>query len=180
MLVRKQFNRNLTLICVLHTLLFVFSSALLSFAQLRMLPHPLNEDVPAFWTAVCFAGLIGAFLYFGRKCYSYQIGDKFDKIIEGAPNEEVGAARIGGYYLYLLLRPFAGIAIGPIAAMVVMGGISTISSQTTSAGPQSVSDVGRYIIYLAAFVGGYTSSDLFDGLAKFGKSVLRPNGGDDD
>lgn len=175
---RQKFNSSLTRICVLHTVLFVLVVGVICAANLKLFPPPLDQKTPVFWMTVGLAGLVGALLYFARKCYVYQINDKYDRISEGTSDEQVIGARIGGYYLYLITRPLAGIAVGPIAAMIVMGGISTIGRHTSVTGPQSVSDVGIYIILLAAFVGGYTSSDLFDGLANFGKSVLRPRASD--
>lgn len=172
---RTRFNNNLTKICIGQSILFVLVIGLIAFFFISNSRLAYLSDQELFWITVSLVGFCGALLYFARKCYVYQINSKHDRIAESCTSEEILASKVQGYYLYLVSRPFAGIAVGPIAAMILLGGVSTISRQTTAGGVASLSEAGHYLIFLAAFIGGYTSSDLFDALSKFGKSMLRPS-----
>jgi hypothetical protein len=136
------------------------------------------------WANSGLLGLLGSLLFFSRKTYVYLITNKLIRI-----EDEVEAdarkrghdanvdkivlyqARLIGYYLYLIVRPLGGAAIGPLTAMIILGGLSTLS-KTSSANAGTLSAAGIYIIYLFSFIGGYTSSDMFDYLSKAGSRFV--------
>jgi len=171
---KRRFNRTLTLISVAHSAFSVLTILLIAIVNLRLLPASLSSDNAVFWITVSLIGLVGAFLHFSRKCYVYQITNKYDKIAAADGSANDVNSRVSGYYLYLWTRPLAGLSVGPITTMVILGGLSTISKTTGEGGLSNLSEAGHYVVYLGAFVGGYTSSDLFDALSKFGSSALKP------
>ncbi|WP_299927811.1 hypothetical protein [uncultured Pelagimonas sp.] len=171
---KKKFNRNLSIICIFHSLMCIFTICLIAAANLRLIPIPISTDAAVFWFTVSLIGLVGAFLHFCRKCYTYQINDKYSKLEDLSDDDSALESRVSGYYLYLCTRPLAGLSIGPVTTMIILGGLSGISSAAGESGLSSLSEAGFYLIYLSSFVGGYTSSDIFDALSKFGQSALRP------
>jgi hypothetical protein len=130
-------------------------------------------------------GFVGSLLYFSRKVYAYLITDRFGRLIKlrasTVEDTENGAGTMDvetfntiamGYYIYLSTRPLAGLAIGPIMMFLVRGGLITFGD---SAGGETVelSVAGGYLVYVAAFVGGYSSSDLFDYFSNFGGRLMK-------
>ena len=169
-----SFRKSLIRICLLHSILFFGTAVVLAAVFLEAKSFTDLEAVEKFWVSIVLFGFAGALLYFSRKCYVYIITDKYKRILADSDNKDSSAReKAMGYYAYLTLRPFGGIAIGPVAAMLILGGLSTLSKNDGGQGVANLSDAGRYLIMLAAFVGGYTSSDLFDALSTFGKNALK-------
>jgi hypothetical protein len=131
------------------------------------------------WVNTALFGFIGSLLFFGRKAYVYLITDKFFRV-EADIVAERGVApalvegrlrsRTIGYYMYLSLRPLGGIVIGPIVAMLILGGLTTLT-KSAAMNASSLSPAGLFLIYLFSVVGGYTSSDMFDYLSKIGSRL---------
>lgn len=143
----------------------------------------LGGDVHRLWTDAVLFGFLGSLLNFSRKAYVYLITDKLWRIgddidanlskgsVTHELSEEIFRTRLTGYYLYLATRPFGGLVIGPLVTMLILGGLTTLGKS----GPHdatALSPAGIYLIYLFSFVGGYTSSDMFDYLSKAGGSLL--------
>ncbi len=63
-------------------------------------------------------------------------------------------------------------AIGPVIAMIFLGGLTSFG-KTSGFNTGSLSIAGVYVIYLLSFVGGYTSSDLFDYLSTVGEKFRK-------
>jgi hypothetical protein len=136
------------------------------------------------WINAAMLGFLGSLLYFSRKTYVYLITDKLYRLEAeatkdtqasgnslGATKDERYRTRLIGYYVYLIIRPFAGIAIGPMSAMIILGGLTTLSKNSSVSG-SALSQTGIYVVYLFSFVGGYTSSDMFDYLSKLGGRLV--------
>ena len=111
--------------------------------------------------------LIGNAIYFSRKCYVYLITDKFGNLVSRASEESNADAnylrrKLAGYYLYLIIRPLMGVAIGPILyLLVISGGLITFAA--VRAGDSiDLSAGGKYLICAASFLAGHASSDVFD------------------
>jgi len=124
-------------------------------------------------------GLTGSLLYFSRKVYSYLISDKFARILnQDSPGRVAGEftedirTRLWGYYYYLGVRPLAGVVIGPLITLFVMAGLATFAN--ASAGCElGVSKAGNYVVYVVSFLGGYSSSDLFDYFSVLGARAIK-------
>jgi hypothetical protein len=143
----------------------------------------LMEEPVSNWTPLvnsALLGFLGSLFYFGRKVYVYLITDKFGRIKEsqggsaGATEEAVDRLRgaLVGYCIYLSTRPLAGLAIGPLLLMAVLAGLMTFSP-SPSGSRVAVSVAGTCLIYFISFVGGYSSSDLFDYLSGLGAKLAR-------
>lgn len=124
-------------------------------------------------------GFLGSLLYFSRKIYVYLITDKFFEMMriqDDISNEDIKIDRfksmLFGYYIYLSTRPIAGLVIGPLLYMAVLAGLTTFSKAPT--GPEvSLSTAGVYLIYVISFIGGYSSSDLFDYFSGLGAKLIK-------
>jgi hypothetical protein len=171
------------LVCIgfYHLTLILLTAGLLYYTnQNERGVFSFNDGERNFWVNVALLGFIGSLLYFSRKIYVYLIANKIFRIeseinrdveqsSDGAEDIRIGRfqSRLAGYYLYLAARPIGGLAIGPIIAMIILSGLTTLSKNATITGSQ-LSSAGIYIIYVFSFVGGYTSSDMFDYLSKAG------------
>jgi hypothetical protein len=131
------------------------------------------------WVNTALFGFIGSLLFFGRKAYVYLITDKFCRVeadilaergVDPALVEGRLRSRTIGYYMYLSLRPLGGIVIGPIVAMLILSGLTTLT-KSAAMNASSLSPAGLFLIYLFSVVGGYTSSDMFDYLSKIGSRL---------
>ena len=171
---KEKFNANLTKIAVLHSILSIVAMVLVGVVNIRLGFLSLLSDAAIFWITASLIGLVGAFLNFSRKSYVYQITAKYDRIANDTEDSSSIPSKISGYYVYLIFRPSAGLTVGPITAMIMLGGLSAISKVSGETGLSSLSETGHYVIYLGAFVGGYTSSELFDALSKFGSKIINP------
>jgi len=120
-------------------------------------------------------GLLGSTLYFSRKCYVYLITNKLAKVIRENRKQEGGETDANnvlcGYYMYLILRPIAGIAIGPILYMLAATSVITIAGKSVGS-DSDISQSGRYLIYTFAFLGGHAASDMFDYFSWMARSRL--------
>ena len=76
-----------------------------------------------------------------------------------------------GYYIYLSTRPIAGLIIGPLLLMAVLAGLTTFTKPSIGV-EVSVSAAGIYLIYVVSFIGGYSSSDLFDYFSSLGAKLI--------
>ena len=145
--------------------------------------HPrVNSE---FWKNGSLLGATGSALYFSRKAYVYLITDRVVSLQRRATEEIDSRAegrekfvirstenRIYGYIMYLTLRPFGGFVIGPLVSMIILAGINTFgSSNVSNAG--DISSRGIYLIYVFSFIGGYTSSDMFDYFSRLGSRFSR-------
>jgi hypothetical protein len=140
----------------------------------------LSDSERLLWMNAALIGFIGSLLYFGRKAYVYLITEKFrrleaelvqDGAIDQTMLEQRMRGKIIGYYMYLSLRPFAGLVIGPAVAMIILGGVTTLT-KSSGTGAGALSQPGLLLIYLFSLIGGYTSSDMFDYLSKSGKRFI--------
>jgi hypothetical protein len=171
---RRRGTRWLVCIGVYHLILLITVGYLLFRINLT------DSGLPAFgnggytlWANVALLGCIGSLLYFSRKTYVYLIAGKLWKIDEELITElhnlpsseserlERYRAKLAGYYLYLITRPFGGLAIGPLITMVILGGLTTLTKDGKLNGA-TLSLAGEYLVYTFAFAGGYASSDFFD------------------
>jgi hypothetical protein len=141
-----------------------------------------GEVASALWVNASLIGFSGSLLYFARKTYVYLITNKVWRIGREATTEgnavfgESSAearyrARLLGYYVYLLGRPFGGLAIGPLVAMIILGGLTSLS-KAGSLSVSALSEAGAFTVYVFSFIGGYISSDLFDYLSRAGSRLL--------
>lgn len=139
-----------------------------------------GESQEALWANAALLGFVGSLLYFGRKAYVYLITNKFlrleteltkERSVDAAGLQHQLRERVIGYYIYLCLRPIAGLVIGPAVAMLVLGGLTTLT-KSGNLNAAALSSAGLFLIYLFAFIGGYTSSDMFDYLSKTGSRFL--------
>jgi hypothetical protein len=125
-------------------------------------------------------GFLGSLLYFSRKVYVYLITDKFHRVMhEQGLAQPVGGEDVQrfrnaliGYYVYLSLRPMAGFVIGPLLLMALYAGLTTLSVPATGA-EVAISSAGAYLVYFVSFVGGYSSSIMFDTMSELGRKLLR-------
>lgn len=170
---RMKVTRNLVLIGILHTILLVTTGVVIyriNEAQLSGQAVPSGE----LWANVALFGFIGSLLYFSRKVYTYLMTDKVGRVVSDLAvkggDDAVDAAMVG-YYWYLAVRPLVGLAIGPLVTFIVLGGLNTIAKAET-AGSLALSDAGICAIYVLTFVGGYTASDLLDGLSRIGGRLI--------
>jgi hypothetical protein len=167
-----------------HAALTVGALALLYRFNVDEGGFPLLGDNPkALWVNAALIGFVGSLLYFGRKAYVYLIEEKFRRIeLEMFKVDKQGSAcvdspqrlrgRLAGYYMYLCLRPVAGLVLGPAIAMLFLGGVTTLS-KAGDLNASALSPAALYLIYLFALVGGYTSSDMFDYLSKLGRRIFK-------
>jgi hypothetical protein len=174
--------RWLVAIIVIHSGFLLASGLFLFWVNSEDQGH---ANVPVLWINVCFAGFIGSLLYFSRKAYVYLITGKVERIVaalttdnslgplldSSVPLEERLRSRLIGYYVYLIARPLGGFAIGPLVTMAILGGLLTLSRSAT-ASSATLSNAGIYIVIVVAFIGGYTSSDLFDYLSKLSARLM--------
>lgn len=177
----------LTLILGYHGVLFVLTIALMLLVRSGRIDFP-SQDFRVLVYCALF-GLLGSLIYFSRKCYVYLITNKLGKLLrqmeQDAPSgataiDEVRAAFLG-YYLYLLVRPFAGVVIGPVLYMLAVSGLATFGGTSSSAAdPPAVSRAGRYVLYSLSFLGGHASSDMFDYFTWLAKRLIIKKGRDDD
>lgn len=124
-------------------------------------------------------GFLGSLLYFSRKVYSYLITDKFHRLMQD--QEKTTASKdddldrfksiVMGYYIYLSTRPIAGFVIGPLLLMFVLAGLTTFFKPIPGA-EVAISTAGVYLIYVVSFIGGYSSSDLFDYFSNLGGRLI--------
>ncbi len=129
---------------------------------------------------VALFGFAGCLIYFSRKSYVYLITNKFLKIVrENILDKEIDEYAISniirGYYLYLILRPFVGLIIGPIIYMLVITGLITFMKTSISLDAE-LARSGRYIIYFLSFIGGHASSDILDYFSKLAKRIVEKSG----
>ncbi len=117
-------------------------------------------------------GEFGTLVYFSRKTYVYLITNKFFSVSCAVADGNIecikGAFR--GYYLYLMFRPIVGIIIGPLMYMLVIAGLISFMKMHVTIDQMSLS--GKAFIYIISFLGGHTSSDLFDRFSKLAKEVM--------
>ena len=123
-------------------------------------------------------GFVGSLLYFSRKVYLYLITDKFHRLateykietdIKEQDNERFKSI-VMGYYIYLATRPVSGFVVGPVLVMFVLAGLTTFSKAANDT-EMGLSQAGVYLIYVISFLGGYSSSDLFDYFSNLGKKL---------
>jgi|SRR5579862_93281 len=183
--IRRSAVRWLVAIIAIHSILLLGSGLFLFWINSDGQAH-LNA--PVFWINVCFAGFIGSLLYFSRKAYVYLITGKIERVLAAlmtdnslgptsdstVPLEDRLRSRLVGYYVYLIARPLGGFAIGPLVTMAILGGLLTLSRNAT-ASSATLSSAGIYIVIVVAFIGGYTSSDLFDYLSKRSARLMSAN-----
>lgn len=176
----RKWRRNLVLIGLGHTILVV--TTLWFLFRLNLESGLSQGPVPnrAAMINSSLLGFLGSLFYFGRKVYVYLITDKIRRFMqaqgltEDLGNEALERLRggVAGYYIYLSTRPLAGLVIGPLLLMAVLAGLTTFSV-TTSPAELRVSAAGACLIYFISFVGGYSSSDLFDYLASLGAKLAQ-------
>jgi hypothetical protein len=122
--------------------------------------------------------LLGGFLYFSRKAYVYLITDKFtrfakdDLATQGSSVESRVQARVAGYTLYLWSRPFCSVVVGPLLLLAIMAGLTTLVEKSAAAS-LGLSTSGVYLVYFVSFIGGYSSSDLFDYFSTLGGRLVK-------
>jgi|GEM_PF-4952174 len=176
--VRGQFRRRLVAIGCLHVLVTVVVLFALYTANDPLESAFSDSSVGRTVQNACLLGFLGSLLYFSRKCYIYLITDKMQRLVNALVEKDspdlVAQAlvtQLTGYYLYLATRPLAGLIVGPLIVMFVVAGLLTLG--TTSAGNIGVSVAGTFIVYVASFLAGYSSSDLFDYLSRLGSKLIR-------
>jgi hypothetical protein len=172
-------------ICVLHTLIVICLCLALYALNVRS-PDELSfvGSSRTLWVNSSLIGFIGSLLYFSRKAYVYLITDKLyriaeesvalasgEKVAAGGVAVEVYKTKLSGYYLYLIARPVGGLIIGPLITMIFLGGLTTLTINSTISA-QSLSSAGMYAVFVVSFIGGYTSSDMFDYISKSGARIL--------
>lgn len=172
-------KKKLTIIFIAQTLMLLITILLLfllNIGIIKLVPKPFFPIVNS-----AFFGFIGSLIYFSRKSYVYLITNKFKKIID--ENKDGGNQTINsikniarGYYLYLFFRPFVGIVIGPILYMLALTGLITLIKSSVNEN-ETISQSGRYLIYILSFVGGHSSSDILDKFSKFASQIGRTKGG---
>ena len=122
--------------------------------------------------------LIGGLLYFSRKVYSYLISDKLGRLAREFSKESAGDENalhssiknsVMGYYFYLGTRPIASVVVGPILLLLVMGGMTTFSKTGTDT---EFSHAGTILVFALSFIGGYSSSNLFDFFSRLGDKLI--------
>lgn len=170
----KSSRKIITLILIFQTFLLLLTFAFLFINNVTQL-NLLNIGHPIILNAALF-GFAGCLIYFSRKSYVYLIANKFLKIIrdnikDKETDDYVISNIIHGYYLYLALRPFVGLIIGPIIYMLVLTGLITFMKTSISMDVE-LSRSGRYIIYFLSFIGGHASSDILDYFSKLAKKIV--------
>lgn len=174
----QSFRRVLILIGVVHLLLVIVALWLLYGVKANVIDLPTSNKVLVI--NVSLLSFVGSLLYFSRKVYSYLITDKFGrvmldhKITTGHNDDELHRLKsaVAGYYVYLSTRPLAGFVIGPLLLMFVLGGLTTLSKRAPGS-EVAISTAGIYLIYVVSFIGGYSSSDLFDYFSNLGGKLIR-------
>lgn len=167
-------KKIITIILIFQILLLLLTFALLFVNNATQL-NLFDIQYPVIVNSALF-GFAGCLIYFSRKSYVYLITKKFLKIAsDNSMNKEtddyVISNIIYGYYLYLVLRPFVGLIIGPIIYMLVLTGLITFMKTSISMDPE-LSRSGRYIIYFLSFIGGHASSDILDYFSKLAKKIV--------
>ncbi len=120
-------------------------------------------------------GFSGCLIYFSRKSYVYLITNKVSKIVSnntksGNPDTYSISSVMRGYYLYLTLRPFVGLIIGPIIYMLIVTGLITFM-KTSITPDTALSRSGKFLVYLLSFFAGHASSDILDYFSKLAKKI---------
>jgi hypothetical protein len=177
---RAQFSRWLVLIGLAHSLTALVVLLTIYWTNVPFDSFLERTGIGALLVNCALIGFLGSLLYFGRKCYLYLITDKFDRSIrpnriregDGDGPQDLVSSRVAGYCLYLATRQLAGLVIGPLIALVIVGGLVTLGAPSSSREP-ALSRAGTMIVYAVSFLGGYSSSDLFDYVAKMGAKLIR-------
>lgn len=167
-------RKIITIIIIFQIFLLLLTFVLLFIYNATQL-NLLNIGYSVIFNSSLF-GFAGCLIYFSRKSYVYLITNKFFKIVcDITMNKEtddyVISNIIYGYYLYLTLRPFVGLIIGPIIYMLVLTGLITFMKASISMDTE-LSRSGRYIIYFLSFIGGHASSDILDYFSKLAKKIV--------
>lgn len=170
----KSSRKVITIILIFQIFLLLLTFALLfinNATQLKL----VDIGNPVILNAAFF-GFAGCLIFFSRKSYVYLITNKFLKIVSDntmskETDDYVISNIIHGYYLYLALRPFVGLIIGPLIYMLVLTGLITFMKTSISMDTE-LSRSGRYIIYFLSFIGGHASSDILDYFSKLAKKIV--------
>lgn len=132
--------------------------------------------------STAYTSFVGSILYFSRKTYVYLVTDKIHHAISerGIPSPptrssvERARAVAVGYYLYLTIRPLAGLVVGPVLLMGVLGGVLVVGNvQGQGSAEDLLSRTGLFLLHIFAFISGYTSSDIFDYFSEVGRRMSR-------
>jgi uncharacterized membrane protein YwzB len=176
--IHQRFRRILIVIGCFHIVVIVLTFWALFELNLRAHEQEATLVNRVVMLNSSLLGFLGSLLYFSRKVYTYLISDKFNRVIhdQGLGNQEakdVDRLRsvILGYYLYLSTRPIAGLIIGPLLFWSVLAGLTTFAKPVFDS-EIAVSKAGTYLIYVISFLGGYSSSDLFDYCSSLGGKLI--------
>lgn len=174
----RSSRKVLVLIGIIHVVLILVTLSLLYELNLKDNGEVLLASNKVVMINASLLGFLGSLFFFSRKVYIYLITDKFSRLVQ-APKENNSdydnnkvKSMIIGYYIYLSTRPIAGLIIGPLLQMFVLAGLTTFSK--TAVSPEvSISLAGMYLIYILSFIGGYSSSDLFDYFSTLGTKLIK-------
>lgn len=175
----RSYRRSLIIIGVTHILFVILTIWALYELNLRGEKADLDLSSKMIIINASLLGFLGSLLYFSRKVYSYLISDKFHRVLQDKgvsatdANSDIDKVKsiVSGYYIYLSTRPIAGIIIGPLLLMFVLAGFTTFY-KPASGTQLAMSTSGIYLIYIVSFIGGYSSSDIFDYLSNLGKRII--------
>lgn len=175
----QRSRRCLVLIGLGHTILVIVTLWALYGLNLKNDAGDLTSSNRAIMVNASLLGFLGSLLYFGRKVYIYLITDKFRRVLQDRgitmPNSDEDLDKlqsvITGYYIYLSIRPIAGFVVGPLLLMAVLAGLTTLSNPFHGS-EITMSTAGMYLIYVLSFIGGYSSSDLFDYFSALGSKLV--------
>lgn len=174
----RSSRKSLVLIGMAHVVLVLGTLWLIVELNLRLGQGLSLSNNKMIMVNASLLGFLGSLLYFSRKVYVYLITDKFRRLMqekEGRGNNDNNVdkfrTQIIGYYIYLSTRPVAGLIIGPLLLMFVLAGLTTFSRASTEC-EVGVSTAGIYSIYVVSFIGGYSSSDLFDYFSNLGGRLI--------
>lgn len=175
----RSYRRSLIIIGITHILLVVLTLWVLYELNLKGDGADFDLSSKMIIINASLLGFLGSLLYFSRKIYSYLISDKFHRVLQdkGVSTTDADSdidkvkSIVSGYYIYLSTRPIAGFVIGPLLLMSVLAGFTTFYKPTSGTQP-AMSTSGIYLIYIVSFIGGYSSSDIFDYLSNLGKKII--------
>jgi hypothetical protein len=173
----ERSRKTVTLILIFQIFLLLLTFAFLFITNTTQLNF-FNVRSSIILNSALF-GFAGCLIFFSRKSYVYLITKKFLKIVnDNTMNTETDDYVIYnifyGYYLYLTLRPFVGLIIGPIIYMLVLTGLITFIKASIPMDAE-LSRSGRYVIYFLSFIGGHASSDILDYFSKLARKIVEKN-----
>jgi hypothetical protein len=167
----KSFRTRLVWIGIFHTIATVLVLVVLYTMNAGRIGSIALFDLERLLSNAALLSALGGLLYFSRKTYTYLITDKLGRVT-GSGVEEKVQTQITGYTLYLCTRPVGAIVVGPLIVLAVLAGLTTLVARSGTASV-AISEPGMYLIYFVSFIGGYSSSDLFDYFSALGSRLIK-------